>query len=186
MTFSPLINFITMKKILILLFSLYSCLSFAVKTEDMYLMRNIELGNLFFIFENSFQSADNKNPLLFDMTHLSSCDTVSIKMTLTNKTLVDVDSVKLSWNEGSYTVINPILIYKEKDNKCWVNRCDCIFPYIFVEQAFTHQQCPTFTIYTTAHTISYSLSQNKWDKLKLHFQEIFITIQSHKRLTSRK
>ena len=175
-----------MKKILIVLLCIHSCLSFAAKTEDMYLMRNTEIGDLFFIFENSFHSLDNKHPLLFDITYLTSCDTISIKMTITDKTLVDIDSVKLSWSNTAYTVINPILIYKEKDNKCWVNRCDCIFPYTSVEQAFTNQQCPTFTIYTTKDTISYYLSPNKWDKLNRHFQEIFITIQSHKRLISKR
>ena len=175
-----------MKKILIVLLCIHSCLSFAAKTEDMYLMRNTEKGDLFFIFENSFHSIDNKHPLLFDITHLTSCDTISVKMTITDKELVDVDSVKLSWSNTAYIVTNPILIYKEKDNKCWVNRCDCVFPYKFVEQAFTNKQCPIFTIYTTSNTISYSLSPNKWNKLSLHFQEIFITIQSHKRLIQKR
>ena len=31
-------------------------------------------------------------------------------MTITDKTLVDIDSVKLSWSNTAYTVINPILI----------------------------------------------------------------------------
>jgi len=174
-----------MKKLCALLLCLSSLLVSAEKAENMYLMRNTELGNLFFIFENSFYSVDDKIPLLFDMTHLCSCDTISIKMTIHNPTLVDVDSVALSWSEGTYIIPSPIVIYKEKDNKYWVNRCDCVFPYSFVAQAFANEACPIFTIYTTSGIKQYKLPEKKWSKMSSNFREIFMTIQSNKRLLRR-
>lgn len=174
-----------MKKIFIFIFSIIYSLTFAAKTEDMYLMRKTDSGNLFFIFENSFSSSNSRTPLLFDMTYLDLCDTISIKMTITIPTLTDIDSVRLSWNDDSYTINTPYVIYKEKDNKQWTNRLDCVFPYFVVEQAFTNNICPIFTIYTSIDTITYSISEYRWSKLSVHFYEIFKTIQLQKRYSNR-
>ena len=68
---------------------------FAEKIEDMYVMRHTQEGQLFFIRPNTFFSADHKTEFSFDITHLNTTDTASIKMTVYESTLVNVDSVAI-------------------------------------------------------------------------------------------
>ena len=121
---------ISMKKIIfaILFLSLHIA-SFAKKTEDMYVMRHTTQGQLFFISENIFPSTDRTFELPFDITYLNSTDSVSIKMTVSSNTLTHVDSVALIQSGKRYVCPMAHSIYKEKDKKNWVHRCDCAFSY---------------------------------------------------------
>lgn len=170
-----------MRKLLIALFLFVSTLpSFAYKTEEMYIMRLLESGKLYFISENIFESVNSNLKLPFDITHLSTTDSVSIKMSVYNESLTSVDSVAILCGEHMYTCQNPAAIYKEKEKKLWVHRYDCKAPYTFVKQSLTGEFAPKIVIYTTDKTVTYTLSSNKWKKLSPHLREIFMIIDSSK------
>ena len=153
----------------------------AEKPEDMYVMRHSPEGQLFFIRPNTFYSTDNKSELLFDITHLNTTDTASIKMTVYETTLVNVDSVALLC-EGQRYICNTVeSIYKEKEKKHWIHRCDCVFPFQEVKLAMIADQAPTFVVYTNKSTLSYTLVANKWAKLQPHLCDIFMIIDESKR-----
>ena len=159
----------TMKHFLLgILFCALATPLLAEKTEDMYVMRHSPEGQLFFIRPNTFYSTDNKSELLFDITHLNTTDTASIKMTVYETTLVNVDSVALLC-EGQRYICNTVeSIYKEKEKKHWIHRCDCVFPLKAVKLAMIADQAPTFVVYTNKSTLSYTLVANKWTKLQPH------------------
>ena len=89
----------------------------AEKTEDMFVMRHSPEGNLFFIRPNTFYSTNNKTELNFDITHLNTTDTASIKMTVYETILVNVDSVALICEAKRYVCDTVVSIYKEKENR---------------------------------------------------------------------
>ena len=171
-----------MKRILIGIFCLLSVTSvFAQKTEDMYVMRHSEEGQLYFVRPNMFYSADGKAELSYDITYLNTRDTASVKMTIYETTLVSIDSVAIVSNGARFLCDDVASIYKEKDNKRWVHRCDCPFPFNALELAMTAGQAPTVIVYTNKSTLSYSMVANKWAKLRPRFSEIFMLIDASKR-----
>lgn len=155
---------------------------FAEKIEDMYVMRHSPEGQLFFIRPNTFFSADHKTEFSFDITHLNTTDTASIKMTVYESTLVNVDSVAILCDGQRYICNTPMSIYKEKEKKHWVHRCDCLFPYKEVKLAMIADEAPTFVIYTNKSTLSYTATANNWKKLHPNFCDIFMIIDESRRL----
>ena len=155
---------------------------FAEKTEDMYIMRLTTQGQLFFICENIFPSSDRKSELPFDITYLNSTDSVSVKMTVPCHTLTHVDSVALVTAEERYLCPMVNSIYKEKNKKQWIHRCDCAFSYEAVRNAMVQPTSPKFVVYTAAGEQSYLMPQGQWQKLQPHLVEIFMLIDASKRL----
>ena len=171
-----------MKRILVGIFCILSVTSvFAQKTEDMYIMRHSSEGDLYFIRPIQFSSADSKAELSYDITHLSTKDTASVKMTIYETTLVRVDSVAIVSNGKRFLCDDVASIYKEKDKKLWAHRCDCPFPYHEVKLAMTADQAPTIIVYTNKSTLSYTMAANKWAKLRLRFSDVFLLIDESKR-----
>ena len=171
-----------MKRILVGIFLILSVTSvFAQKTEDMYVMRHSSDGQLYFIRPIMFSSADSKAELSCDITHLNTKDTASVKMTIYETTLVRIDSVALVSNGARFLCDDVVSIYKEKDKKLWVHRCDCPFPYPVVKLAMIADQAPTIIVYTNKSTLSYTMAANKWAKLRLRFSDIFLLIDESKR-----
>lgn len=171
-----------MKRILVGIFLILSVTSvFAQKTEDMYVMRHSSDGQLYFIRPIMFSSADSKAELSCDITHLNTKDTASVKMTIYETTLVRIDSVALVSNGARFLCDDVVSIYKEKDKKLWVHRCDCPFPYPVVKLAMIADQAPTIMVYTNKSTLSYTMADNKWAKLRLRFSDVFLLIDESKR-----
>ena len=164
-----------------LLFCLLTCQLFAQKTEDMYVMRLSQEGSLFFIRPNTLNGTINKANLQFDITHLNSTDTASIKMTTYENTLLNIDSVALLAGDSRYVCNAVIPIYKEKENKSWVHRSDCAFPYRAVKEIMISEEAPTVMVYTDKGTSSYTLAASKWKNLRTHMLEIFMIIDYSKR-----
>lgn len=148
----------------------------------MYVMRLTTEGQLFFIRPNTFFSDHKKTEFSFDITHLNTTDTASIKMTVYESSLVNVDSVAILCDGQRYICNTPMSIYKEKEKKHWVHRCDCIFPFKEVKLAMIADQAPTFVIYTNKSTLFYTLPQNNWKKLQPHFCDIFMIIDESRGL----
>ena len=171
-----------MKRILVGIFLILSVTSvFAQKTEDMYVMRHSSDGQLYFIRPIMFSSADSKAELSCDITHLNTKDTASVKMTIYETTLVRIDSVALVSNGARFLCDDVVSIYKEKDKNLWVHRCDCPFPYPVVKLAMIADQAPTIMVYTNKSTLSYTMADNKWAKLRLRFSDVFLLIDESKR-----
>lgn len=145
----------------------------------MYVMRLTNKGKLFFIYENSFNQVDGKLQLFFDVTYLNTNDSASIKMTIYESSLVDVDSIALSWDNNRIICAEPSLIYKEKKNKLWEHRYDCMFLYHNIMSAFICEKAPKFTIYVGNNMKQYTLSDKEWKKLHMHMSDIFMIIQSN-------
>ena len=153
----------------------------AEKTEDMFVMRHSQEGSLFFIRPNTFYCTDDKSELSFDITHLNTTDTASIKMTVYEKTLVNVDSVALLC-EGQRYICNTVeSIYKEKEKKHWIHRCDCVFSYEETKKGLIQPTSPQLVVYTAAGVQTYAMPQKKWQALHQHLLEIFMLIDASKR-----
>ena len=144
-------------------------------------MRHSADGQLYFIRPNLFYSSDNKTKLSYDITHLNTTDTASVKMTIYETTLVSVDSVAIVSNGVRFLCDDVASIYKEKNHKRWEHRCDCSFPYQAVKSAMTAEQAPTVIVYTNKSTLSYTMPANKWIKLSSRFSDIFMLIDESKR-----
>lgn len=171
-----------MKNLFIALTLLCVCIpTFAEKTEDMYIMRHTTQGQLFFISENIFPSIDSKFTLPFDITYLNTSDTVSIKMTVSSHTLTNVDSVALVLENDRYVCPQVKSIYKEKEKKYWIHRCDCVFSYEETKKGLIQPTSPQLVVYTAAGVQTYAMPQKKWQALHQHLLEIFMLIDASKR-----
>lgn len=168
-----------MRKLVIgLLLAIVALPCSAYKTEEMYIMRLLETGKLYFISENLFESAETKRSLPFDITYFTATDSVSIKMSVYDDILTTIDSVAMVWEDQRVVSTQPKAIYKEKEKKLWVHRCDCSFSYQTTKQAITNETAPSFVIYTPDSAVVYTLPAKKWEKLVPHLREIFMIIDS--------
>lgn len=154
--------------------------SFAEKTEDMYVMRHTTQGELFFISENIFPSTDSNFKLPFDITYLNISDSVSIKITAPSSSLTNVDSVALILEDERYVCRVVKSIYKEKEKKHWIHRCDCAFDYDEIKKSFTHSISPQIAVYTSAGVQTYAMPKKRWQALQSHLVEIFMLIDASK------
>lgn len=176
------LNAISMKKLILgLLLSMYCVASFAEKTEDMYIMRHLTSGQLYFISEIIFPSTDSKLVLPFDITYFNTSDSASIKMTIYENTLTDVDSVALLLEDARYVCPTVHSIYKEKEKKLWVHRSDCAFSYHATKLAMIQPTPPQIIVYTAAGEHTYAMTSKNWQKLQPHLQEIFMIIDASRR-----
>ena len=131
-------------------------------------MRHCQEGQLFFIRPNTFFSADHKTEFSFDITHLNTTDTASIKMTVYESTLVNVDSVAILCDGQRYICNTPMSIYKEKEKKHWVHRCDCVFPYKEIKLAMIADEAAIGMINnkTTAVRVIPAIGKNVGDTVE--------------------
>ncbi|MBQ5387851.1 MAG: hypothetical protein IIU55_02070 [Paludibacteraceae bacterium] len=172
-----------MKKLIVAFALLAISLSiFAEKTEEMYVMRHTTQGQLYFISEIIFPATDSKFSLPFDITYLNTSDSLSIKMTVPHHTLTNVDSVALVLQDDRYVCPMVKSIYKEKEKKHWIHRCDCAFTYEAAKKNFTQPATsPQVVVYTAAGTQTYAMPPKKWQALHQHLLEIFMLIDASKR-----
>lgn len=148
----------------------------------MYIMRHTTQGQLFFISENIFPSTNSKFSLSFDVTYLNSSDSVSIKMTVSCHVLTTVDSVALVLEDDRFVCPLVKTIYREKEKKHWIHRCDCAFTYEAAKKTFTQPTTsPQVVVYTAAGTQTYAMPAKKWQALHQHLLEIFMIIDASKR-----
>jgi hypothetical protein len=171
-----------MKKLIVALALLSISIStFAEKTEDMYIMRHTTQGHLFFISEIIFPSTDSKFSLPFDITYLNTADSLSIKMTVPHHTLTNVDSVALVLQDDRYVCPMVNSIYKEKEKKHWIHRCDCAFTYEATKKCFVQPAAPQIVVYTPVGQQIFTMPEKKWQALHQHLVEIFMLIDASKR-----
>lgn len=148
----------------------------------MYIMRHTTQGQLFFISENIFPSTNSKFSLSFDVTYLNSSDSVSIKMTVPCHVLTTVDSAALVLEDDRFVCPLVKTIYREKEKKHWIHRCDCAFTYEAAKNTFTQPaMSPQVVVYTAAGTQTYAMPAKKWQALHQHLLEIFMIIDASKR-----
>ena len=146
----------------------------------MYVMRHSPEGALFFIRPNTLNGTTNKSYLQFDITHLNTTDSASIKMTTYENTLVEIDSVVVLVGESRYVCSAVASIYKEKENKSWVHRSECVLPYLDVKEVMISEPAPVIEVYTNKGSNTYTLSVNKWKNLRAHMMDIFMMIDYSK------
>ena len=171
-----------MKKLIVAFACLAASLSiYAEKTEDMYVMRHTTQGSLFFISEIIFPSTDSKFSLPFDITYLNTSDSVSIKLTASSHALTTVDSVALVLEDSRYVCPVVKSIYKEKEKKHWIHRCDCAFTYEATKKCFVQPAAPQIVVYTPVGQQIFTMPEKKWQALHQHLVEIFMLIDASKR-----
>ena len=147
----------------------------------MYIMRHTTQGHLFFISEIIFPSTDSKFSLPFDITYLNTSDSVSIKLTASSHALTTVDSVALVLEDSRYVCPVVKSIYKEKEKKHWIHRCDCAFTYEATKKCFVQPAAPQIVVYTTVGQQIFTMPEKKWQALHQHLVEIFMLIDASKR-----
>lgn len=151
----------------------------AAKLSDMYFVRNLPNGKLYFVFENKLQCVENSDYIKYDLTYCDSNDSASIKMSIYQKNLSIIDS--LAFNNGYVRYITvPSLFYQELFHKKWLGRYDNIVPFNFINQAFNSTQPLTISIYSQGKETIFSVPKSNWKSFSRKMQDIFEIIQINK------
>lgn len=172
--------FFTMKHILFCLFSWVSIVFVqAAKLSDMYFVKNLPDGKLYFVFENKLQCIENSDYIKYDLTYCDSNDSVSIKMSIYQKNFSTIDSLAFNNGYERYVTI-PSLFYHEQFHKKWLGRYDNIVPFNFINQAFNSTNPLTISIYSQGKVTMFSMHKSKWKNFSPKMQDIFEMIQINK------
>jgi hypothetical protein len=149
----------------------------AQKISKYYNSRHQENGTLYFILEqDGFKNSISS--FFYDLTYLTSSDSVTFNFSVITKDDISIDSIKLFNNENNMTSVSTRLFVESKKEK-WIYRYSSKFLFKDLE-IFYNEGTPYINLFSKNNTIKLTIKQNKWDEQCAIIKKIF-TLINHNR-----
>lgn len=176
-----------MKKILILLICLVSISVSAQSLKGFYVQAAHESGQIFFVFPQKMKVSETNikvkaSKLLYDYTHLTSENEVSMLSTVTINQPSSFDAVCINYSDGVTEKYDLEKIYVKPKSSKWQYRVRATIPLEKIKKIYSSDQ-PFSLTYLSADgkmQITYKDSQSRWNKIKPKFQKVLFLIDSNK------
>lgn len=173
-----------MKKeyILSLLLLLLSCqTALAGNLSKRYYSYMTSEGMLYYICPQKMPKMSDsmaKKPLLYDVTHLSTTDTVTISSTIWSQFPLQTDSVRIVQNGKVWRASAIEVIYVERDKNLYKTRVR--FPLLWAELKELYSSNDPF-ILDFYHNFTYLYPLKEWNKKKEEMNEILRIIELNRK-----
>lgn len=158
------------------------CSLYAAKTNDRYIMRPYENGQLYFIlpFEIPSQSPKEK-ALEADITYPTASDSVTMNMSVKSMIELSVDSFVF---EGNHRVVirdyEPFFV--EPEGKLWLHRFSLRFPLNDLMQLFRGGAPLKIVVCTQKDKIEYGWTEKEWKKEQEWMNKILHIIDNNRKI----
>lgn len=153
----------------------FSVLSQNVKNK--YTSHRTENGSVFFIYpQKGFESKNISEKLEYDITYLSSSDSVTYNFTFVNTVASPVDSVSFKVNERTLTAAAEMLFVSPQKNK-WKHRVSVRIPQGDIKELYNQAVPYNLLLHSAKGDIQFDISQKKWDEHKSIVNKIFEIIK---------
>lgn len=151
----------------------------AQKISKYYTAMMQENGILYFIEpQHTFLNKKKHDKLSFDLTYLTTKDSVSLNFTYSGDTLRTIDSIGFFQDERFSSIVSKIFI--EANNKSWVHRYSSKFAFNDIYRIYQQKNSPAILIYTDNKTIQLELKNSKWEKKSSIVSKILTLIKANK------
>jgi hypothetical protein len=136
-----------------------------------------ENGKLYFIEpEIKFRNKKNYCKLFFDLTHLTTNDTVSLNFSYSNNIIREIDSIGfIQDNEKIISITKKIFI--DANKTLWYHRYSSKFSFNDLNQIFQTKTSPVILLYSKGEVIDFETSKNEWKKKSELMNRIFSLIK---------
>lgn len=179
--------FAIMKKLFILLVCIVSVSISAQNLKKFYIQAAHESGQLFFIFPQKMKvsQATNKlkvSKLLYDYTHLTSEDEVSMLSTVIVNEPLTLEAVRINFSDGVEEEYKLEKIYVKPKSSKWQYRVRATIPLEKIKKMYSSNQ-PFSITYLSAdgkQEIRYKDNQSKWNKIYPKFKKVLYIVDSNK------
>ena len=149
----------------------------AQKISKYYTTVSQKSGNLYFIEPKyGFTNKKDKCDLTFDMTYLSSDDSLILNFSLISPEIMEVDSVAFLQNEKSISSRTQ-KIFIEDAKKSWEHRYTSHFAIKDIRNTFQQENSPRMAVYSDQNILIMSMKQNHWKKERDIVSKIIRMIQ---------
>jgi hypothetical protein len=164
--------------LLFFLFSLSTLVELkAQKISKYYTVSSQKNGSLYFIEpEYGFENKKENCELIFDMTFLSTQDTLLLNFSLVSPEITEIDSISFTSSQKNISSQSEKL-FIEDEKKSWKHRYSSQFLFVEVYEVFQSEESPILTIYSEGQKIPLTMKQNKWKKERDIVSKIFKMIQ---------
>jgi len=136
----------------------------AQKISKYYTVMSQKSGNLYYIEpEYGFTSKKDKCDLTFDMTYLSSDDSLILNFSLIHPEIIEIDSIAFLQDEKSISSSTQ-KIFIEDEKKSWEHRYASHFSMEDINDTFLQENSPRLAIYSDQSTLIMTMKQNHWKK----------------------
>jgi hypothetical protein len=136
----------------------------AQKISKYYTVMSQKSGSLYFIEpERSFKNKENKCELVYDMTYLSSEDSLTFNFSLISPEIIEIDSLVFLSQGEKYT--SPASkLYIEDEKKSWEHRYSTRFKVDEIDSIYQQEKSPALKIFSNRETLILNMKQNHWEK----------------------
>jgi len=164
--------------LLLFLFSLFTFTELkAQKISKYYTVSSQKDGSLYFIEpEYSFESKKENCDLIFDMTFLSTEDSLLLNFSFISPEIVEIDSVRFTSDQKNIGS-EAKKLFIEDEKKAWKHRYSSQFLFDELYDVFQSEKSPNLTVFSEGQSILLTMKQSKWKKKRDIVTKIFQMIE---------
>lgn len=155
--------------------------SFAQNISKYYRVSMQENGRLFFVEpEQKFKNKNTHCKLSYDLTYLTSKDTVLLNFTYTDNTIRLIDSIRFVYGENRISSITKKL-FIENDKKLWKHRYSAKFSFDEIYLIYHQEKSPKILLYFGNKSTQLGIKNRKWKKKSKILSKIMTLIKVNKK-----
>ncbi|MDY0076339.1 MAG: hypothetical protein RBR87_03600 [Bacteroidales bacterium] len=153
----------------------------AQKLSKYYTSAMQENGVLYFIEpKQEFKNSKENARLTYDLTYLTTKDTVLLNFTYLDNTIRLIDSISIIHGDKHISSIAK-KIFIETDKKFWKHRYSLGFLFTDIDLLFQQEKSPKFVIYYENKHTQLGIKSSKWTKQSAIISKILMLIKANKK-----
>lgn len=148
--------------------------------SDYYNYINQDNGHLFFIeLDQEFTNKDEKSSLVFDLTHLTISDTITMNFTYVADEFKELEVIRFI--QDDMEVSSPLeKIFVNADKGDWVHRYSSCFLFDDLEKIYQNPKKASLALDYGDETTILDVKQKSWDKKSAILSKILTLIKANK------
>lgn len=179
----PFFSFQTPYFVLVLFLSFYSLhiTASGQKLGKYYTATMLENGTLYYLFPmEDFREAENKSPLVFDISYLSSRDSAILNFSYFHSFALPADHLALHFGDTVITSypVRKLFVEVEKKNR-WHHRYSSTIHMADLDLFFQSGQTPEIIITAKDMQLRYLINKSKWNRRSRIFSLIIQVIRAN-------
>lgn len=162
----------------LLIFLIFSLDSTGQKISKYYTTNSQSNGTLYFIEpDHEFENDSFDASLTWDLTHLSTTDSVRMNFSFRGEEIMELDCMILVPSE---TIVCPDMekLFVEDEKRKWVHRYSAVFSLEELKEFYQLQE-PNLMLYAGNLEIPFTIKERKWDKATDIMNRIFAMIDAN-------
>lgn len=164
-----------MRRVILLLTMLVTM--FNAMAIERYVSRPVTDGILYFIMPKKLDNVTGVKSFEYDMTMVSSLDSVTVNFTVYSPTAQEPTDLKLTGGATNVKCDNYKLLFVDKAGKNYEIRVTSTFPKAVIEKLFTANDAPGFEFKLGPTAVAASYKPGAWKKDREKISEVFNLIK---------